>query len=630
MSWLAPLGFLGLLSIIALIVIYILKPNYQQKIISSTYVWKLSLKYKKKKIPISKLRNILLFLCQLLVLTACALILAKPVIEAEDPSLRTEKIVILDASASMLTETDDITRFERAVEEIIKLAEETIADNGYITVLMAAEEITTVVSAGPEDAIAGVKATLYDLIQPGQLKCTYGSANLDEAMVIAGDMLEENPNAKILLYTGTNYIETGIVEVINVAEETEWNAAILNCTASVVDNFYNFSVDVACYNRATSVEVIVKAYGCNTNGNTIEFSTTAFCGNDKVVTIVFDTAREEYGSLFSFEYVMVTFADSIDDSFQYDNQFYVYGGTKETIRVQYYSTIPNVFFSTMLGVLSDIKFSDWNVEIYEANEDTVATEGFDFYIFEHAMPEKMPIDGAVFLSDLNIVPSGLDVQIGEEKTSPTSLQLAGAEPHPVTAGFNAGNVTVTRWKPITSHAGFTELAYQGSQPVLLVKNTPAEKVAVMSFSVHASNLTVGFDFPVLLLNLFDYFFPSTLQKYDYEIGENVVINSRTDSIEIQGPGYVESFNEFPLDWSTAIPGQYEISQTLMSGKIARDSFYVRIAAEHSNIVREVDTLSSPEEREVPPPIDEDLWLYFAAVLVFCLFAEWLLQLQEQF
>ena len=67
MSFLLPLGFLGLLAIGALILIYIIKPNYQQKFVSSTYVWKLSLKYRKKSIPINRFRNILIFLCQLLI-----------------------------------------------------------------------------------------------------------------------------------------------------------------------------------------------------------------------------------------------------------------------------------------------------------------------------------------------------------------------------------------------------------------------------------------------------------------------------------------------------------------------------------------------------------------------------------
>ena len=57
MSWLTPIGFLGLIGLLILIIIYIIKPNYQNKVISSTFVWRLSLKYKKKKIPISKLRS---------------------------------------------------------------------------------------------------------------------------------------------------------------------------------------------------------------------------------------------------------------------------------------------------------------------------------------------------------------------------------------------------------------------------------------------------------------------------------------------------------------------------------------------------------------------------------------------
>ena len=62
MSLLAPLGLLGLLAVAVLIFIYIIKPNYQQKIVSSTYIWKRSLKYRKKRVPVSRLRNILIFL----------------------------------------------------------------------------------------------------------------------------------------------------------------------------------------------------------------------------------------------------------------------------------------------------------------------------------------------------------------------------------------------------------------------------------------------------------------------------------------------------------------------------------------------------------------------------------------
>ena len=74
MTWLTPIGFMGLIGLIVLLIIYLIKPNYQNKMISSTFVWKLSLKYRRKKIPLNKLRNLLLILSQILAICTCAAI----------------------------------------------------------------------------------------------------------------------------------------------------------------------------------------------------------------------------------------------------------------------------------------------------------------------------------------------------------------------------------------------------------------------------------------------------------------------------------------------------------------------------------------------------------------------------
>ncbi|MDE5563498.1 MAG: BatA domain-containing protein, partial [Clostridiales bacterium] len=121
MSLLIPLGLLGLISLLALLIIYLIKPNYQQKLVSSTFIWKLSLKYQKKRIPINKLRNILILICQILILTLLAFILTQPAVVDKTELRDNEKIVIIDASASMLASsrynTSKYTRFEQAVDE---------------------------------------------------------------------------------------------------------------------------------------------------------------------------------------------------------------------------------------------------------------------------------------------------------------------------------------------------------------------------------------------------------------------------------------------------------------------------------------------------------------------------------
>ena len=50
MTFLYPLGLLGLLGIPVLIIIYIIKSKYTEQTVSSTYLWKLSERFLKKRI----------------------------------------------------------------------------------------------------------------------------------------------------------------------------------------------------------------------------------------------------------------------------------------------------------------------------------------------------------------------------------------------------------------------------------------------------------------------------------------------------------------------------------------------------------------------------------------------------
>ena len=206
MNWLAPLGFLGLIGVIVLIIIYIIKPNYQQKVISSTYVWRLSLKYRKRRLPINRLQNILLFLCQLLILTICAALLARPVIPFEKVGDENEKVILIDASASMQVSDGNTTRFERAVTEAKLLAEETFEKGGVVSLILA--------DATPEflcqrigDAQSAEVMAKLDALIAGEGACTYSSANLQGAVALAEEVLNYNNEAQVHLITATEYLE---------------------------------------------------------------------------------------------------------------------------------------------------------------------------------------------------------------------------------------------------------------------------------------------------------------------------------------------------------------------------------------------------------------------------------------
>ena len=258
MNWLAPLGFIGFIGVIALIIIYIIKPNYQQKFISSTYVWKLSLKYKKRRVPMSKLNDVLLFICQALILSICAMLLAQPVLTHEKTGDENEKIIIIDASASMLMTENGETRFTRAVTEAKDLAEATLENGGSISLILADATPEFIVQRkGADDADAVIAE--FDLLLSEGSKCTYGSADMEAAITLTEEVLSYNYEAQIYLYTATEYLDKSGVFIQPMAGETEWNAAILGASAKINENnHYEISVDGIVENSVKKIMEILK------------------------------------------------------------------------------------------------------------------------------------------------------------------------------------------------------------------------------------------------------------------------------------------------------------------------------------------------------------------------------------
>ena len=62
----------------------------------------------------------------------------------------------------------------------------------------------------------------------------------------------------------------------------------------------------------------------------------------------------------------------------------------------------------------------------------------------------------------------------------------------------------------------TLLTCEGEK-VFVAKNTEDSKVAVLSLDLNYSNLSLLYEFPVMMSNLFDYFLPSTVSETVYDV-----------------------------------------------------------------------------------------------------------------
>lgn len=666
MTLLAPLGLLGLLGIVVLIIIYIIKPNYQQKVISSTYVWKLSLKYRKKKIPVSKLRNLLLILCQILILTAAAMILTQPAQVIKQKADHREVIAIIDSSASMRTESGGETRFERAVNLVSEITDEVMDGSGTVSVILANENPKFLAERYNESNRAVLLDELSMLVEDDV--CSYGVSNIENAIMLCEDILEDNPEAEVHLFTDVKYSHVPkkkngdeVINVVNVSEEEEYNVAILNAYSVYEDNFYTFYIDVASYGQEKNVTVNVSITGANSDGEfqgtEKEYAHSVLLSRDKTKRIVFinkelyqdiENVQEdvEYYPLdfdervFSYKEVYVYVVE--DDSFQDDNDFFIYDGGKEIVKVMYKSPMPNQFFPAVMQNLRSIykdKWEFWITEIKVGTEEPEqGYEGYDFYFFEHEMPKKLPTDGIVFLCDpdpnLAPPPQKADFRVeGQYHWSGNNVYLkAEDEEHPLLKFINPSSISVSMYNRITYGSSYTPLLLTpDDKPVLAVCDEDDAKIVVLGFSIHYSNLALNEGIAVLMYNIFEYFMPSTVNSNSFEINEKITLNARGKTLYVSNEYDTENmmtFETFPASFTATTPGTYALSQTTFAGKPVEEKIFVRIPASESNIWETVDALGNPYKEIEAVDYYKDLIAFIALAMVAILFIEWWLHNHE--
>ncbi len=658
--WLLPLGFLGLLSLIGLIIIYILKPKYTERRVSSTIPWKLALK-KRKKFPFDRFSNLLVFLCQVAILSAGAMILAQPTLLDEDLiDQGVEKIIILDAGMNMrakYAEYDgqyNLTRFERAINEIKAEIDKVLyEDDGTISVIMAEKEPRFLLEdMGREDYTTIVTAL-------DEAECSYSVPDLQGAVLAAQEKMSVNPQAHVEIFSGTDFGYMGeAVTVHNLSSASqEWNIAILSATPSYVDNQYYFEVEVAAYgNVSKATTLYIDVLGVNDGVEIKDFK-----GLHMPVTFEVDANHYETGVkqtlkieatdvsiggdpawwVPSFREVKMEFRD-LDDSIEEDNYIYVYGGERDEIKVQYYSARRNMFFFlTFYSIqesMRDVREVTFD-PVYDIDEEP-RKKGFDFYIYEHDVPLEtfdggLPDDGVTIFCDptpeiLEYVNIGVTTQgripVDKETT------LTRGTPSPITANIDAERITISEYLKVIPNAGsgFESLLFCGDDPVLFSKKQGASQIVIMPFSVNQSNVYIG-PLPMLFYNIIDYFMPLTLTEYAFEVDDTVTLNCKGVRIDVNDPlgDKVDELREFPADYPLEKVGTYRFTTLFALNKPNEvKRVYVRPPMSESCLFQIADLGLTLDNDEVYLEHMKDVFVWFAAAIVLLLFAEWWLQYKD--
>ena len=165
--------------------------------------------------------------------------------------------------------------------------------------------------------------------------------------------------------------------------------------------------------------------------------------------------------------------------------------------------------------------------------------------------------------------------------------------------------------------------------MVLLKDEVDQKIVVMPFSMHYTNLSVVPAFPMLIQNLINYYFPLTVEDYVFEPGDKVALDARVEALSVIGPQLDVTLEDLPTEITLDTPGTYTMTQYLMSGDPYIEYIYVKIPSIESDINHTEDTLVNPYFFEIKEESYIDLLFYFALAVVALLFIEWWLKSREQ-
>jgi hypothetical protein len=186
-----PLALLGLLFVPAVVAMYLLKLRRTETIVPSTLLWQRLAADTEANAPWQKLRRSLLFLVQLLLVAALALLAARPFIE-RPAGLARDLVLIIDTSASMSAtdvQPDRLTAAKGASLDALR----DLPAGGKVTVIEAGRT-ARIVATGTSD-LTRIRQAI-DAIRP-----SISRGDLGDALALAQQLAVQSGDAEILVAT---------------------------------------------------------------------------------------------------------------------------------------------------------------------------------------------------------------------------------------------------------------------------------------------------------------------------------------------------------------------------------------------------------------------------------------------
>ena len=608
-----PAGLWLLLGVPVLVLIWLIRPRHEERRVSSSYIWRLSDRFMKRRLPVSRLRRWLVFALQLLLVTGGAFLASRPVLEH---GARVDYFLILDSSASMRTVTESgETRYEAACGMIREVSKRAAADGHTVTLVSAGDRAEVLVR---ESSSAG---EISDALE-GTL-CGWSGCALSGAMTLAQLFLYEHPDAEVVLYTDQT-AETEEAEELTVVrlDRGEWNAALTGFTVSQ-DGEGGLTVGAELTSFGRDAEIAV---GLSVNGKMTD-AVNMLCEADVPVSVRFSVGDSE---------TVISLALEIDpgDAFSEDNRVVYYPERDRPCDTLLVSSMP-FYLSAALRALNR-----GEARVIPPGSSSAAEGSFDFAVYDGCVPEEEPEVGAALLVNPPVLPDGLTaIGISDEPAPLTASAAGSAFQDKLLGGVRLDGVSVGRHLIADASDDWATVCSVGGDPAILARTMENGcALVVMLFDLHDSNLPLRTDFVGLLRNTVNLAVPPLIDRRIVAVGDRLTLRvlPNTGAVLVLSPdgsGAEVPESEDGAVIEVTLPGEYRL---LTGGE--ETGFFASVPESESrpartgplSLLRDLpDGEGAAEAEEEREQAESGLWRAAAAVLLLILLTEWGIYLYEQ-
>ena len=629
MSFRFPFGLLLLLAIPVLIIIYIIKNKYKEKVVSSSYIWDLSKKFLKKKNPLNSIANLLNLIIQCVCIAFLSFSLAEPVFNFQNGA--ENEVYILDASASMsMVNEDGETRFEEAKNQIKNAVND--SPNGSTFTLIVSDSNSRTLCKNIQD-----KAIFNSLLD--RVEIDYGDSELASAISLAQSLASVGEGSRFTLFTDKDIKVDEGIEAFNVAD-TNKNYSIndlrINDIKEEESNYILLEADVISYSEDTTLEVEF------TIDETSLGKVEQEVKQNEVTTFSLKLPNVE-GQYDNYSSLKATILN--EDYLKDDSELILYNTSDfDTTNILIVSYSP-FYFESVFNALNknQVKVSYTTISpfLYDLTGGTV---GYDVVIFDGYSPEKLPTDSAVWLFNCgeSIPNSGFYFQ-KEFTVEDPGINVSYANNNDdilyqeLTKDLVKRDITIKTYLRYTLNSQFTTILSYDNLPFIFAgRNEYNQKQIVFNFDLHNSNLPLLADFIIMMRNFITYSNPSILNEFNYKVHDEVTFTfpDTALSCKIFTPsGKTDYLNAYDLQsYSLREVGTYSIDVELATGKSRNINIFSSFPDEERVPVVEDENSYSVVLSENMPKADrifEGLIVVLIVSLVFLL-TDWILYSHEQF